>query len=452
MGNTKGDGGLHLFKDARGSLVESSECFFGIERGVNATQVLDVIGFLEEEEEDDDEAEGEVVSIPRAPRSHFPRDREGKARQLFNDYFFDTPTFPLDRFRRRFRMSKSLFIRICRGVINFNLEPIPDYINYFKQIRDATGLFGFNVFQKCTSAIRQLAYGVAPDAFDEYLHTENFCKSVLHLYSVKYMKRPNAHDVQRLISKHEEIHGFPGMLGSIDCIHWGWKNCPVSWKGQFTRGDHVYPTIMLEAVASYDTWIRHSFFGPAGSNNDINVLNQLDLFNELLKDMSPPCNYTVNRLHFSRGYNLADEIYSEWSTLVKSFKNTNDPKAKKFKRFQESARKDIERAFDILQDNGRAFCGLEEDYPPTRRSRHLEFHERVALHMRMDKELRNKGSHHFLRDNLIEHIWNLPPNNRIRYHPSSGLSNIPEHVTDPQLDVEDEDDEVEEEYEDEDED
>ncbi|XP_071718259.1 uncharacterized protein [Rutidosis leptorrhynchoides] len=213
---------------------------------------------------EEDEVEGEVVSIPRAPRRHFPRDREGKARQLFNDYFSDTPTFPLDRFRRRVRMSKSLFIRICRGIINFNLEPIPDYITYFKQRRDATGLYDFNVFQKCTSAIRQLAYGVASDAFDEYLHMgestfnlclENFFKSVLHLYSAEYMRRPNAHDVQRLISKHEEIHGFPGMLGSIDCMHWGWKNCPVSWKWQFTRGDHGYPTIMLEVVASYDTWI-----------------------------------------------------------------------------------------------------------------------------------------------------------------------------------------------------
>ncbi|XP_071688340.1 uncharacterized protein [Rutidosis leptorrhynchoides] len=190
----------------------------------NPTQVLDVIKFLEEE----DEAEGEVVSIPRAPGRHFPRDQEGKSRQLFNDYLSNNPTFPLDRFLRCFRMSRSLFIRICRGIINFNLEPIPYYINYFKQRRDATGLFDFNIFQKCTSAIRQLAYGIAPDAFDEYLHMgestsylclKNFFKSVLHLYSAEYMRRPNAHDVQCLISKHEEIHGFPGMLGSLGCMH-----------------------------------------------------------------------------------------------------------------------------------------------------------------------------------------------------------------------------------------
>jgi hypothetical protein len=31
---------------------------------------------------------------------------------------------------------------------------------------------------------------------------------------------------------------------------------------------------MLEAVASLDLWIWHAFFGVAGSNNDINVLDQ----------------------------------------------------------------------------------------------------------------------------------------------------------------------------------
>ncbi|CAN1249305.1 hypothetical protein LINPERPRIM_LOCUS7101 [Linum perenne] len=43
------------------------------------------------------------------------------------------------------------------------------------------------------------------------------------------------------------------MIGSIDCMHWEWKNCPA-WDGQCT-GYKKKPTIVLEAVASYDTWI-----------------------------------------------------------------------------------------------------------------------------------------------------------------------------------------------------
>jgi len=63
------------------------------------------------------------------------------------------------------------------------------------------------------------------------------------------------------------------MLGSTDCMHREWENCPVAWQGQYRRGDHRKPTIILEAVALQDLWIWHTFFRVASSNNDINVLN-----------------------------------------------------------------------------------------------------------------------------------------------------------------------------------
>jgi len=77
------------------------------------------------------------------------------------------------------------------------------------------------------------------------------------------------------------------MIGSIDCMHWHWEKCPYAWKGQYTRGDHGVPTIILEAVASHDRWIWHGFFGVAGSNNDINVLNQSTLFVDQLRGEAP---------------------------------------------------------------------------------------------------------------------------------------------------------------------
>ncbi|XP_071694668.1 uncharacterized protein [Rutidosis leptorrhynchoides] len=146
------------------------------------------------------------------------------------------------------------------------------------------------------------------------------------------MRKPNAHDVQRIVARHEEIHGFPSMLWSFDCMHWAWRYCLVGWKGQYTRGDYGYPTLMLEAVASYDTWIWHSYFGPAGSNNDINVLNQSDLFDDLLKDQLPPCNYTVNGASFTKGYNLIIQNGQLWLNhlkvpLTQSERNLKDPKS-----------------------------------------------------------------------------------------------------------------------------
>jgi hypothetical protein len=66
--------------------------------------------------------------------------------------------------------------------------------------------------------------------------------------------------------------GFLGMIKSIDCMHWKWKNRLFVWQGQYSWHAEGC-TIILEAVASHDLCIWQSiFFGMAGSHNNINVL------------------------------------------------------------------------------------------------------------------------------------------------------------------------------------
>ncbi|GJV44478.1 retrovirus-related pol polyprotein from transposon TNT 1-94 [Tanacetum coccineum] len=55
-----------------------------------------------------------------------------------------------------------------------------------------------------------------------------------------------AEEIERILRLHSEHDKFPGLLGSIDCMHWPWKYCPISWQGQFTRGDHGEPTIICK--------------------------------------------------------------------------------------------------------------------------------------------------------------------------------------------------------------
>ena len=49
------------------------------------------------------------------------------------------------------------------------------------------------------------------------------------------------------------------------------ENCPVALQGQY-KGHMKKATMVLEAVASFDLYIWHAFFGVPGSLNDINVL------------------------------------------------------------------------------------------------------------------------------------------------------------------------------------
>ncbi|GKF79639.1 putative nuclease HARBI1 isoform X2, partial [Tanacetum coccineum] len=104
------------------------------------------------------------------------------------------------------------------------------------------------------------------------------------------------------------------MVESIDCTKWPWAQCLVGLRGQLCRGDsRSDPFILLEAVASQDLWIWHAFFGVAGSNNDINII--------------------------------------QWSVLILSISHPDehDTKRIRYKQAHEAARKDVERAFGVLK-------------------------------------------------------------------------------------------------------
>ena len=116
-------------------------------------------------------------------------------------------------------MYRELFLSI--------VDNVTAYDAYFVQKKDAVGRPGLRPIQKVTSAIRMLAYGGSADANDEYLQLSErtsfesllkFCEAVIHLYSKEYLRQPTKDDILRLLAIGKE-RGFPGMLGSLDCMH-----------------------------------------------------------------------------------------------------------------------------------------------------------------------------------------------------------------------------------------
>lgn len=292
-----------------------------------------------------------VQQAPRRKRRTTDRGRAEGQKTLIQDYFDPSPetrTFFDDQFRRRFRMRRELFLRIVEGVRNHD--------SYFVQKPDATGKLGFHEYQKCTAAMRVLAYGMAYDQCDEYLRIggstvrdsfKHFITSVIAVFGKTYLRRATPEDVERLLQQGRD-RGFPGMLGSIDCMHWEWKNCPKAWHGQFA-GRSGKPTIILEAVASKDLHIWHTFFGVPGTCNDINVLDRSPVFDELLKGKAPPSKFHANGNLYKTGYYLTDGIYPEWATFMPAIRVPVTDEDRHFTMLQESYRKDVERAFGVLQ-------------------------------------------------------------------------------------------------------
>uniref|UniRef100_A0A2N9H1F0 DDE Tnp4 domain-containing protein n=1 Tax=Fagus sylvatica TaxID=28930 RepID=A0A2N9H1F0_FAGSY len=255
-------------------------------------------------------------------------------------------------------MSRSLFLRI-KSMLEAT-EP------YFVQRRNAAERLGLSAFQKMTVAIRMLAYGTSADLCDEYVNIgettatkslKKFIKAVVSNFSKEYLRSPTNNDIARLLALGENC-GFPGMLGSIDCMHWKWKNCPTAWQSNFTGHIHE-PTIILEAVASYDLWIWHAFFGLPESHNDINVLERSSVFTELVEGRAPLVNYSIND----------------------------------------------ERHIDEVE------CGDYEKFnattlDPVSRAPTLEFMDFIQCH----RQIRDRETHSQLQSDLVEYLWQLHSN------------------------------------------
>nr|GEY47924.1 hypothetical protein [Tanacetum cinerariifolium] len=151
-------------------------------------------------------------------------------------------------------MARPLFNRIIIAVTNY--DP------FFHNNTDCTGREGIFPLIKRTSAIHQLAYGVNGNFLDEYMQIserssrmalDHFCEAVMQIYGPKFLRKPTVTDIEKLYRHHEEKHGFPGMLGNLDCTDWEWFSCPYAFKGQYVRRDHGSNSfILLEAVASQD--------------------------------------------------------------------------------------------------------------------------------------------------------------------------------------------------------
>ena len=95
------------------------------------------------------------------PRQSIRRDHEGAHERLKEDYFASEPLYPESMFHTRFRMNRHLFLCI--------VDALGQWSPCFIYRADCASRIGLSPLQKCTAAMRMLAYGTPADALDEYL-------------------------------------------------------------------------------------------------------------------------------------------------------------------------------------------------------------------------------------------------------------------------------------------
>ena len=194
---------------------------------------------------------------------------------------------------------------------------------------------------------------MAPETVRYYMR--HFVNDVQQIYGSYFLNRfPSRQELQEIADRYED-DGFVGCIGAVDCCHLLWTNCPLEEKGQYHNPkDSKLAIIKVEAWCDADLFIWHWHCGHAGTSNDKTMVNFSPLFQSILNgqySIELPRAYCVtpDSPVRSLAYFLADGIYPRWPIFLVPIHQGRTQPEKDYSKRQEGRRKDIERAFGVLQ-------------------------------------------------------------------------------------------------------
>ena len=297
--------------------------------------------------------------LPRAKRRKFRHDEALNC--IKRDYMGITgdPSTPLlgSEFKLMFRLSKERFQVLMEDVQASG-------ITFYKKRGNLVDCDQSSLEAQLLLPIKCLAYGVPAHTFMDYFQMSReyareccrqFDMAIKRIYAQEYLRLPSVADVKSIVKLHRAVHKVDGLIGSLDCSHTMWKNCPKAWAGSYT-GKPGSPSILLEAVVDYHMFFWHASYGYTGNIGDLNVLQQSPLLERMidgtfhqLEEEAKVVPFDIGEEEFNKCFILVDGIYPKFSRFVKGIKEPTSVQEKKYTGWQEASRKDVERAFGVLK-------------------------------------------------------------------------------------------------------
>jgi len=228
---------------------------------------------------------------------------------------------------------------------------------FLAQRINATGRLQAHPLQKVVAAFRVIAYGEAPYRTDEYVRlsaspiamsVRELMRFIVDEFGPAYLRCPTPEELQRILTRNAE-RGMPGCIGSLNCSHWEWRNCPKAFAGM-QQNRHGKRSVVTDTVCHEDLWIWHLFVGCPGSHNDVNVMHVSPLYLSFTNGEWPPrtFSFTANGTTRTRLYFLVGGTFPRFAFFVSPFPNPTTEIEVTLNRLQETLRKDVERLYAVL--------------------------------------------------------------------------------------------------------
>ena len=167
------------------------------------------------------------------------------------------------------------------------------------------------------------------------------------LYPVYVHGPRNSEELDRVTSLYA-ASGFPGCVGSTDCVHIRWDMCPASWLSVFRNGKHHYASIAYEMTVDHTKRFQSTTIGHYGTTSDKTIVKfdgfvNLVRFSELFTEAEFKLQVGEDKWIIEKGlYLLVDGGYHKWRIMQCPMKHTNNEEETRWSEFAESVRKDVE--------------------------------------------------------------------------------------------------------------
>jgi hypothetical protein len=158
-------------------------------------------------------------------------------------------------FRRRFRMPYGCFMMLAE---HFRVDHPEWKEDWMKENRNKEQGHDLRILVLCCLRILGCSYTYesinevshvsccsAKKFFDEFIKW-GMCKSRL------VVKLPvDAEEIKRTTKQYEE-EGFPGCIGSMDCVHIFWDRCPAGLRSVCKNGKNKHPSVVFQAIVDHE--------------------------------------------------------------------------------------------------------------------------------------------------------------------------------------------------------
>ena len=289
-----------------------------------------------------------------------PYDMSTWGRMLVNPRTKD----PVDRkggmlFRRRFRVPFPLFERLVE-MTRAN--------NWFSEKCDCAGNKAAPLELKILGLLRVLGRGYCFDGIEElsFISAEvnrtffhKWCKYFSTEYFGVYCNPPESkEEIDKTLAVYKRL-GFPGCIGSTDCVHIRWDRSPAGER-IFHKGKEGFPTLSYEVTVDHTSKIIAVTHGFPGARNDRTIVRFDGFVTEIhdglkYKDVTYPMVTIRGEEYQEKGaWLLVDGGYHKWRCLQSPLKHSAIPREALWSEWAETVRKDVECVFGVLK--GRFRC------------------------------------------------------------------------------------------------